>query len=99
MMEWIIDRYQIRTDKDSGIVNDPNKWGEEHDNLRYIIDLIEKVVRVSVESARLIAEIDDGEGRASSRQQNTPFVYSEDLDQDLPMAAEESGKYRAEDIR
>lgn len=97
MMEWIIDRYQIRTDKDSGIVNDPNKWGEEHGNLRYIIDLIEKVVRVSVE--RLIAKIDDGEGRASSRQQNTPFVYSEDLDQDLPMAAEESGKYRAEDIR
>lgn len=98
-LEWIIDRYQIRTDKDSGIVNDPNKWGEEHDNPRYIVDLIEKVVRVSVESAKLIAEIDDGEGRASSRQQNTPFVYSEDLDQDLPMAAEESGKYRAEDIR
>ena len=98
-LEWIIDRYQIRTDKDSGIVNDPNKWGEEHGNPRYIVDLIEKVVRVSVESAKLIAEIDDGEGRASSRQQNTPFVYSEDLDQDLPMAAEESGKYRAEDIR
>lgn len=97
-MEWIIDRYQIRTDKDSGIVNDPNKWGEEHDNLRYIVDLIEKVVRMSVESARLIAKID---GKTEKKSKKMEFVYSteEDIDSDLPMAAEESGKYRAEDIR
>lgn len=97
-MEWIIDRYQIRTDKDSGIVNDPNKWGEEHDNLRYIVDLIEKVVRVSVESAKLIGQID---GKVEKKSKKMEFVYSteEDIDSDLPMAAEESGKYRAEDIR
>ncbi len=25
-LEWLIDRYQVKTDKDSGIVNDPNDW-------------------------------------------------------------------------
>lgn len=27
-VEWIIDRYQVKTDKDSGIVNDPNDWSQ-----------------------------------------------------------------------
>ena len=93
MMEWIIDRYQIRTDKDSGIVNDPNKWGEEHGNPRYIVDLIEKVVRVSVESARLIAKID---GKTEKKSKKMEFVYSteEDIDSDLPMAAEEAEEWK-----
>ena len=25
-IEWIMDRYQVKTDKPSGIVNDPNDW-------------------------------------------------------------------------
>lgn len=25
-IEWLIDRYQVKTDKASGIVNDPNRW-------------------------------------------------------------------------
>ena len=66
-IEWIMDRYQIRRDADSGIVNDPNKWGEEHGNPRYIVDLLERVVRVSVESVALIARIDGTAGSASSR--------------------------------
>ena len=28
--EWIIERYQVIRDKDSGIVNDPNDWVKEH---------------------------------------------------------------------
>lgn len=36
-IEWIIDRYYIRTDKASGIVNDPNVWSREHNDPRYII--------------------------------------------------------------
>ena len=57
-IEWIMDRYQVRRDADSGIVNDPNKWGEEHGNERYIVDLIARVVRVGMESVRLVAQID-----------------------------------------
>jgi predicted helicase len=53
-LEWLIDRYQVKTDKDSGIVNDPNDWGREHHNPRYIIDLIKRVTRVSVETMRIV---------------------------------------------
>ena len=28
-LEWLLDRYRVTTDKDSGIVNDPNDWGSE----------------------------------------------------------------------
>lgn len=47
-IEWIIRQYQVTTDKASGIVNDPNLWGIEHGNPRYILDLLEKVVGISV---------------------------------------------------
>ena len=40
-LEWLINRYQVTTDKDSGITNDPNDWGLEMGNPRYIIDLVE----------------------------------------------------------
>ena len=53
-LEWLIDRYQVKTDKASGIVNDPNDWGREHHNPRYIIDLIKRVTRVSVETMRIV---------------------------------------------
>ncbi len=39
-LEWIIERYQDSTDKDSGLRNDCNAWGIEHGNPRYILDLI-----------------------------------------------------------
>jgi predicted helicase len=53
-VDWLIDRYQIKTDKASGIVNDPNDWCTEHDNPRYIIDLIKRVTTVSVETVRMV---------------------------------------------
>ncbi len=53
-IEWVMERYQITVDKDSGIRNDPNLWAEEHGNPRYIIDLVKRVVRVSVETVRIV---------------------------------------------
>jgi predicted helicase len=44
-----MERYQITTDKDSGIKNDPNDWSEDP---RYILDLVKRVTRVSLESVR-----------------------------------------------
>ncbi|MFN3867415.1 MAG: type ISP restriction/modification enzyme, partial [Demequina sp.] len=49
-LDWIIDRYQVKTDKPSGIVNDPNDWSREVGNPRYILQLIAKVTTVSVET-------------------------------------------------
>jgi len=53
-LEWIMERYQVTRDKDSGIVNDPNDWCREHDNPRYIVDLIARVTRVSIETMKIV---------------------------------------------
>lgn len=53
-LEWLIDRYRVRIDKDSGILNDPNAWGDEHGDPRYIVDLIARIVRVSVETVEIV---------------------------------------------
>ncbi|WP_182358554.1 DEAD/DEAH box helicase [Tomitella gaofuii] len=51
---WILDRYQVKTDKASGIVNDPNAWCDEHEDPRYIVELIAKVTTVAVETTRIV---------------------------------------------
>ncbi|SEE20884.1 DEAD/DEAH box helicase [Ruania alba] len=56
-LDWILDRYQIRTDKSSGIVNDPNDWAREVGNPRYILDLIAQVTAVSVETVHLVGSL------------------------------------------
>jgi predicted helicase len=53
-IEWILERYQIKTDKPSGIVNDPNDWGLERGNPRYILDLLKSIVTVSVETVKIV---------------------------------------------
>lgn len=50
-IEWIIDRYQVKADTASGIVNDPNDWSE---NPRYIIDLLKRIVTVSLETMKIV---------------------------------------------
>ena len=47
-MEWFIDRYKIKRDKGSGILNNPN--GPPRD----LVTAIERIVHVSVESTRII---------------------------------------------
>jgi len=39
---------QITVDKDSGIRNDPNDWAHEHHQPRYILDLLKRIVLVSL---------------------------------------------------
>ncbi len=53
-VEWIMERYQIKTDKASGITNDPNDWAEEQGKPRYILDLILSVITVSVETMKIV---------------------------------------------
>lgn len=53
-LAWIIDRYRVKKDKASGIVNDPNDWADEVGNPRYIADLIAKVTRVAVETMEIV---------------------------------------------
>ncbi|RNE48056.1 DEAD/DEAH box helicase [Corynebacterium alimapuense] len=53
-LAWIVDRYQVKKHKDSGIINDPNDWADEVGNPRYIAELIAKVTRVAVETTRIV---------------------------------------------
>ena len=53
-LAWLIDRYQVKKDKTSGIVNDPNDWADDVGNPRYIVDLIGKVTRVAMETVRIV---------------------------------------------
>ena len=53
-IEWIMERYAVTQEKSSKIVNDPNKWS---DDPRYIIDLLKRIVRVSMETNRIVASL------------------------------------------
>jgi len=53
-IDWIIDRWYVKTDKESGIVNDVNQWGLEQGKPSYIIDLIKQVVTLSVRTVEIV---------------------------------------------
>ena len=53
-LEWIIDRYQVKVDKASGIENNPNLWCEEHDNPKYIFNLILSCLTVSLKTLDIV---------------------------------------------
>ena len=58
-IEWIIDQYQIKTDKKSGIIDDPNEFAPE--NPRYILDLLLSVITVSMRTVELVAQLPEME--------------------------------------
>jgi predicted helicase len=53
-IEWIMERYQVTTHKESGIVNNPNDWAAEVGNPRYILDLLLSIINVSVQTVEIV---------------------------------------------
>ncbi|MFD9117396.1 DEAD/DEAH box helicase [Streptomyces bottropensis] len=53
-IEWIIDRYQVKTDPKSGIVNDPNDWSDDPE---YIVKLLMRVVTVSLATIEIVKHL------------------------------------------
>ena len=49
-IEWIMESYRIKVDKDSGITDDPNTYGDE----KYILNLLISVINVSLKTLDLI---------------------------------------------
>ncbi|HVP49864.1 MAG TPA: type ISP restriction/modification enzyme [Candidatus Bathyarchaeia archaeon] len=49
-LEWVIDQYQVSTDKRSGITNDPNR----EDDPEYIVRLVGQVITVSLETMKIV---------------------------------------------
>jgi predicted helicase len=56
-IEWIMDRYQKTTHKDSGITNDPNDWAVETGNPKYIFDLLHSVINLSVQTMEIVKKL------------------------------------------
>ncbi len=54
-IEWVMERYQLTTHKESNITNNPNDWAKEVGNPRYILDLLLSVITVSVKTVDIIA--------------------------------------------
>ena len=52
-LEWVVDQYRVKTDRRSGIVNNPNRADDE----TYIVDLIRKVISVSLETVRIVEKL------------------------------------------
>ena len=52
-LEWVVDQYRIKTDRRSGIENNPNRADDEE----YIVDLIRKVISVSLETVEIVERL------------------------------------------
>jgi predicted helicase len=51
---WVIESNRVKTDKASGIRNDPNDWAIEHDDPTYILDLVGRIVTVSMRTLDIV---------------------------------------------
>lgn len=53
-IDWIMERYAVTIDKASQIKNDPNDWSKEHEQPRYILDLLLSVVILSCQTVDIV---------------------------------------------
>ena len=64
-LDWLLDRYLVKTDKASGIVNDPNDWMAEgagggptaSAQPLYLLDLIARITTVSVHTQEIVRSL------------------------------------------
>jgi predicted helicase len=54
---WVMEAWRIKTDKPSGITNDPNDWATEHEDPTYILDLVGRVVTVSMKTLGIVESL------------------------------------------
>ncbi|MBV7363535.1 DEAD/DEAH box helicase family protein [Actinomycetaceae bacterium TAE3-ERU4] len=56
-LDWVVDRYRVTVDKKSGIRNDPNDYCLEIGKPDYIVDLIKRLVTVSLETQKIVSQL------------------------------------------
>ncbi|WP_084246957.1 DEAD/DEAH box helicase [Rummeliibacillus stabekisii] len=85
-IEWIIDQYQVKTDKKSGITDDPNEFS---DDPKYILNLLLSIINISMQTIELVNSlppleiIDDDKSSVD---------YQPLTKNDLPMVAKDTPK-------
>ncbi len=54
-LDWVVERQCVKTDKDSGIVNDANLWATETvGDAKYPLELFQRVITVSLETMKIV---------------------------------------------
>ncbi len=54
-IDWVVERQCVKTDKDSGIVNDANDWAiETMGNPRYPLELFLRVITISLKTMKIV---------------------------------------------
>jgi predicted helicase len=82
-LDWVVERQCVKTDKDSGIVNDANDWATETmNNPRYPLELFLRVITVSLETMKIVRslpklDILDGESTSTSTEAKSAVDVSE----------------------
>ena len=56
-IEWIMERYAVKTDPASQITNDPNDWAREHGDEKYIFNLLLRIINVSVQTVEIVKNL------------------------------------------
>ena len=57
-LEWIVESYRVETEKKTGLTNNANDWVTENEtNPKYILDLLGRVVTVSLETLRIVQSL------------------------------------------
>lgn len=56
-IEWVMERYAVKTDPASLIANDPNDWCREHNDPKYIYNLLLRIITVSLETMKIVRSL------------------------------------------
>ena len=57
-LDWVVERQRVKTDKDSGIVNDANDYANETmHNPAYPLELFQRVITVSLETMQIVRSL------------------------------------------
>jgi predicted helicase len=57
-LEWVMERQVVKSDKDSGIVNDANRYAiETVGNPAYPLELFQRVITVSLETMKIVRSL------------------------------------------
>lgn len=56
-IEWVMERYAVKKDPASLIANDPNDWCREHDDPKYIYNLLLRIITVSLETMKIVRSL------------------------------------------
>ena len=56
-LEWLMERYSYSVHPESHIANDPNAWGQEHAQSHYVLNLLLRIITVSMKTLQIVSKL------------------------------------------